>query len=119
MVFGYVAAVMGCKRATLLLAIPSITFWLLIYFGTNYNYVLFANFCGGWVTGGSSATIILYISEIANNEYAKMIEYMFINLWHGLKRFFPFFKYSRAAWKHSIIFAECWHFDCLYSWSNG
>lgn len=69
MIFGYIAAVMGCKRATLLLAIPSILFWLLIYFGSNFYYILFANFCGGWVTGGSSATIILYISEIANDKY--------------------------------------------------
>ncbi|XP_037040406.1 facilitated trehalose transporter Tret1-2 homolog [Bradysia coprophila] len=65
--FGYVTASIGCKRATLLLAIPSIAFWLLIHFGINYYYILFANFCGGWVTGGSASTIVLYISEIAND----------------------------------------------------
>lgn len=74
---------MGCKRSTLALTIPSIIFWLLIYFGHNFYFILLANFCGGLVSGGSAATIMLYISEIANDKYesiAKIFERNVINI---------------------------------------
>lgn len=69
LVFGYIISLIGCKQTTLSLAIPSITFWLLIYFGNTYYHILMARFCGGLIMGGAMSTIMLYTSEIANDKY--------------------------------------------------
>lgn len=69
MVFGYFISLISCKRAMLLLTIPSTVHWLLIYFGNHYFQILLAKFFDGIVTGGSASTIMLYISEIANDKY--------------------------------------------------
>lgn len=68
-VFGIVTAYLGCKRAMILLSIPCFTFWTLIYVGNTYYHVLIARFFMGTTGGGIQTTVILYISEISNNEY--------------------------------------------------
>lgn len=67
-IFGYITMLMGCKRAMLFLALPSIMFWILVYFGNTYDHILLARFTSGWVDGGALTTVILYISEISNNK---------------------------------------------------
>lgn len=66
--FGFFTSFMGCKRTMLFLALPSIAFWLLIYFGRSYVHILSARFLVGWIGGGLETTTVLYIAEISNNE---------------------------------------------------
>lgn len=66
--FGYLTSLMGSKRVALLLALPIITFWLLIYYGNIYYHILIARFIAGFTGGGVQSTTILFVSEIANDE---------------------------------------------------
>lgn len=66
--FGYVIALLGSKRALLLMAVPNFIFWLLIYFGNMYYHILIARFISGWTGGALQMTVILFVSEIANDE---------------------------------------------------
>ncbi|XP_055307284.1 facilitated trehalose transporter Tret1-like [Sitodiplosis mosellana] len=66
--FGYFTSFMGCKRAMLFLTVPSIGAWLLIYFGQTFDHILLSRALSGWSTGGITTTIILFVSEIANND---------------------------------------------------
>lgn len=66
-IYGYLISAVGSKRATLLLTIPSLLGWSLIYFGDNYYYVLLGRFFGGGVSGAATATVSLYVTEIAND----------------------------------------------------
>lgn len=65
---GYFISLMGSKRAILLLAIPEALFWILIYFGTHYYYILIARVLIGISGGGILTSLVLYISEIANDK---------------------------------------------------
>lgn len=66
--FGFFTSLMGCKRATVLVAIPSIAFWILVYFGHFYHHILLAKFASGVSFGGIQTTAVLFVSEIANNK---------------------------------------------------
>lgn len=67
--FGYFITSLGSKRALLFLTIPDILFWLLIYFGNSFYHILIAKFLGGWAATGAHGGAILFVSEIANDEY--------------------------------------------------
>lgn len=67
-VAGYMSSVIGAKKTVLLLALPTGCSWLFIYFGNSYEYILAARAGSGMAGGGVLTTIMLYISEIANNE---------------------------------------------------
>lgn len=67
---GYFTTRMGSKRVLLFLAFPSIAFWLLIYLGDTYYHILIARFICGFTGNGMMSTTILFVSEIANDEYA-------------------------------------------------
>lgn len=49
------------------MALPLILVYVLIYIGDTYNYVLFARFVIGWCAGGIQTSVIIYITDIANN----------------------------------------------------
>lgn len=66
--FSYFTSFIGCKRSILFLSLPSILFWSLIHFGNSYQYILIARFFSGYSGGAIQTTIVLYISEISNNE---------------------------------------------------
>lgn len=66
--FGYIATLLGSKRAVIFLAFPIIIFWLLIYFASVYYHILLARFIGGWAGGAVHSTVLLYIAEISNDE---------------------------------------------------
>lgn len=66
---GYFTYLVGSKRALLILTIPSITFWTLIYFGNTYYHILVARFISGYAGAGIQTIVILYVSEIANDKY--------------------------------------------------
>lgn len=66
--FGFIITYFGCKRAMVFLTLPSVVFWVLIYFGNSYYHLVIARLCQGWTGGGIQSTAILFISEIANNE---------------------------------------------------
>lgn len=54
----------------LFLSAPNfIAFWVLIYFGDKYYHILIARFFGGIVCGGVQSAIVLFVSEIANDEW--------------------------------------------------
>lgn len=65
---GYFTSTMGSKRSALILAIPSVVFWMLIAFGNSYFYILVARWIAGFSGGGMQTATILYVSEIANDE---------------------------------------------------
>lgn len=67
--YGYFTTVIGSKLVVLLSAIPIVSFWILIAFGDLYEYLLIARFIGGFAGGGIQVTIMLYVSEIANDEW--------------------------------------------------
>lgn len=68
-IYGYLISAVGSKIATLLLTIPSVLGWSLIYFGDNYYYILIGRFLGGGVSGAATVTVSLYVTEISNDEY--------------------------------------------------
>lgn len=65
---GYLISFFGCKRAILFITIPEVIFWCLIFFGDHYYFILFARVLHGYAAGGIITSIILYISEIANDK---------------------------------------------------
>lgn len=65
---GWFISIVGCKRAVLVLTIPTAAFWFLIFFGNNYYYILIARVFSGYAGGGIQTSLILFIAEIANNE---------------------------------------------------
>lgn len=65
---GFCIMLVGSKWATLILALPAIGFWLLIYFGDTLYHILIARILTGITAGGVQSAIILYISDIAHNE---------------------------------------------------
>lgn len=67
--YGHITALLGSKRGVLFLAAPVIIFWLLIYFGTTYYHIFIARFIAGITNGGLQSSVILYVCEIANDEY--------------------------------------------------
>lgn len=67
-IFGYMNTVLGCKRTIQCLSLPPVISWLLIYFGNSFSYIAAARFASGLTAGGIQTTIVLYVSEIANNE---------------------------------------------------
>lgn len=40
-IFGWLTFMIGCKRAMLFLGLPSVTFWLFVYFGDTFYHLLF------------------------------------------------------------------------------
>lgn len=66
---GYLISLMGHKRAILLMAIPEVAFWIFIYFGNHYYYIIAARVVSGYAGGGIVPPLVLYVSEIANDEY--------------------------------------------------
>lgn len=66
--FGYLVSLVGCKRATLFLVVPSVTFWTIIYFANFYHQILIGRLIGGYAGGGIQTALVLYVSEIANDE---------------------------------------------------
>ncbi|XP_031622987.1 facilitated trehalose transporter Tret1-like isoform X2 [Contarinia nasturtii] len=65
--FGFIITYLGCKRSMLLLSIPCLSFWALVFFGDTYYHLLLARFFNGITGGGIQSSMVLYISEIANN----------------------------------------------------
>ncbi|XP_055295383.1 solute carrier family 2, facilitated glucose transporter member 8-like [Sitodiplosis mosellana] len=68
LLFGYVIPILGSKRALLVLTIPSIIFWAMIYFSINFNHILIARFIAGCASGAMQSATMLYVSEIANDD---------------------------------------------------
>lgn len=67
----------------------------MIYFGSNYYHILIARFISGFAGGGMQSATILYVSEIANDEY--VIE-IFIN----------FFSFRMNHSLFRLVFAGAW-----------
>lgn len=67
-VFGCLVYSIGCKRAMLYLGLPSISFWILVFFGDTLNHLLIGRFIMGWTAGGVQSGIIIYVSEISNDK---------------------------------------------------
>lgn len=66
---GYFISLLGCKRAMLILSMPCILFWLFIFFGDQYYHLLLARIASGYAGGGTQTSLILYVSEIANDKW--------------------------------------------------
>lgn len=66
---GYVIPLIGSKRTLLLTSIPSAIYWIMIYFGITFYHIFAARFISGIAGGVMHSSGMLYISEIANDEY--------------------------------------------------
>lgn len=69
LLYGYIIPIVGSKRALVLLTIPSVAFWVMIYFGFNFYHIFIARFVAGAAGGSMQSAVMLYVAEIANNEY--------------------------------------------------
>ena len=67
-IFGLLTWLIGCKRAMIFLALPSITFWLLVFFGDYLYHIMIARFIMGMTAGGIQTGVIIYVSEISNDK---------------------------------------------------
>lgn len=67
-IFGGLSSLIGCKRAMIFLALPSIAFWILIHFGDTFFYLLLARCTFGLTAGGIQSGVIIYVSEISNDK---------------------------------------------------
>lgn len=112
---GCVTAYWGCKRAALLLSITCFAFWTLIFFGDSYYHVLIARFCMGTTGGGVQTTIILYISEISNNEYEDR-RFSWTNALNF--RLILYLQNSRKAQQYFVSFKEYRDSTRIYSGVN-
>lgn len=56
----------GRKISLLLSGLPFLLSWLFTIYATNYQHLLVARFIGGIGQGCSYATIVIYLSEIAD-----------------------------------------------------
>lgn len=65
--FAYLAACVGCKRAIHLVSIPAILCWLLTM-GNSYYSILLARFFCGINGGGVHVALALFIADIADKE---------------------------------------------------
>lgn len=70
LIFSSLSSRYGCKYATVWLTLPCMSFWLFVYFGPTYDYLLIGRWIGGISGGGILSTLYLYTAEIANDEYA-------------------------------------------------
>lgn len=66
--FGYFITRMGSKRSALFLAVPITIYWLLIHFGNVFFHILIARMISGLAGDGVQSSILLFTSEIANDE---------------------------------------------------
>ncbi|XP_055295168.1 facilitated trehalose transporter Tret1-like [Sitodiplosis mosellana] len=64
---GLLTTFIGCKRAMIFLTLPSLIFWVLVFIGDTYYHVLIARIFTGWTGGGIQTTLILFTSDIAND----------------------------------------------------
>lgn len=63
---GLMTSLLGNKISTLLLAIPALSFWMIIMFSDLYIPLLIARFISGCAAGGLSITVPLFIAEISD-----------------------------------------------------
>lgn len=68
-IFGILSAQMDSKRAMVFLAFPVLAYWLLVYFGDSFYYLIIARFVVGWTVGGMQSGVALYVAEISNDKY--------------------------------------------------
>ncbi|XP_031619137.1 facilitated trehalose transporter Tret1-like [Contarinia nasturtii] len=66
-IFSILSSLLGCKRAMIFLALPSIVFWLLVFYGEYLLHLLIARFIMGMTAGGIQSGIIIYVAEISND----------------------------------------------------
>ena len=67
-VYGSISGLIGAKRTMILLAVPTVTFWLCIMFGSLVHHLYIARFIGGATGGGAQVCVPIYIAEIVENE---------------------------------------------------
>lgn len=67
--FSCLASMIGYKRAMIFLTFPSMMCWFLIFFGNSYYYIVCARLVCGLTAGGIQTVVVLFISEIANDEW--------------------------------------------------
>lgn len=68
-IFGFLASYIGCKRAMSYLGIPSISFWIFVFYGDTLYQLLIGRFVMGFTAGGIQSGVIIYISKISNDKW--------------------------------------------------
>lgn len=80
-VCSWLTAIIGSKRSSTTLLIPCMAFIFTIYFGTTFAHMVMSRIFAGLVTGGVQSNIVIYTSEIANDEYDRHISVVFGFVW--------------------------------------
>ncbi|CAO1413721.1 unnamed protein product [Diamesa hyperborea] len=76
--FGFITEKLGKKVALMILVIPHMTSWTLIYFSTQVHHLYIARICAGITGGGTMRTVSLYVAEIAENNIRGILGSFFI-----------------------------------------
>lgn len=66
--FGAINEKIGKRNSMILLVIPHLSFWALVYFSTHAYHLYLARILAGITGGGLLRTVSLYITEISENE---------------------------------------------------
>ena len=66
--FGKISQHFGKKVSLLLLAMPNLSFWIIVLLSTKIQHLYAARFLAGITGGGMLRTISLYVSEISENK---------------------------------------------------
>lgn len=64
-IFGKISQKFGQKLTLILLVVPHLTFWSLVYTSTHLYHLYIARICAGLTGGGTIRTLSLYITEIS------------------------------------------------------
>lgn len=63
-----IAQRIGKKKTLLIVSIPQMSSWLLIYLANNASLLLVSRFLGGFAGGGIFGIVPSYISEISDDK---------------------------------------------------
>lgn len=65
---GWLLDKIGSKKTLMLIGVPQVLSWLLIWCGRSSNHLLIARILGGLSGGGAFTVVPVFISEIADDE---------------------------------------------------
>ncbi|KAG5667691.1 hypothetical protein PVAND_015663 [Polypedilum vanderplanki] len=112
--YGKIADILGKKISLIILLVPNVIFWLLIYFSTNVIHIYIARAIAGLTGGGLLRILPLFTGEIAESHVrGKLGAYFPLAMYGGMLLIFilgtylDFFTIPLVMLPFSIIFFFC------------
>lgn len=68
LLFSVIAVHFGAKKSSLLLAIPQMVSWMLLFYGTVAEHLYASRFMSGMAGGGVQTAVMLYLSQVADDD---------------------------------------------------